>query len=88
MAWRYAVKNSYPVLMAYLALLQCGARLLPLNPTLPTAQLATLLPGLDIAFFSPDVLTALFASMISLALPSSNGAGSIRYLGCHSAWQR
>lgn len=44
-------KNSYPLLLAYLALLQCGARLLPLNPALPTAQLATLLPELDIAFF-------------------------------------
>lgn len=65
-------KNSYPLLLAYLALLQCGARLLPLNPALPTAQLATLLPELDIAFFfSLDALPALPASMISLALPSS-----------------
>ncbi|MEW7000696.1 hypothetical protein M5585_11720 [Serratia ureilytica] len=46
--------------MAYLALLQCGARLLPLNPALPTPLLAQLLPELDITFaFGPDPLPAL-----------------------------
>ncbi|CAI0710214.1 2-succinylbenzoate--CoA ligase [Serratia entomophila] len=65
-------KNSYPLLLAYLALLQCGARLLPLNPALPAAQLATLLPELDVAFaFSPDALPPLPAAIIPLAPPST-----------------
>lgn len=64
-------KNSYPLLLAYLALLQCGARLLPLNPALPAAMLAALLPDLDIAFaFSPDGLPELPAAIIRL-LPST-----------------
>jgi len=43
-------RNSELALLAYLALLRCGARLLPLNPQLPLCQLTTLLPGLNIDF--------------------------------------
>lgn len=43
-------KNSYSLLLAYLAALQCAARVLPLNPQLPEALLAQLLPQLDIDF--------------------------------------
>ncbi|MGB9097840.1 o-succinylbenzoate--CoA ligase [Erwinia sp.] len=43
-------RNSQPALLAYLALLQCGARVLPLNPQLPATQLATLLPSLNCDF--------------------------------------
>lgn len=43
-------KNSPDALLAYLALLQTGACLLPLNPQLPFALCAQLLPSLDIAF--------------------------------------
>jgi O-succinylbenzoic acid--CoA ligase len=65
-------KNSYPLLLAYLALLQCGARLLPLNPALPVSLLATLLPDLDIDFaFSPDLLPTLPATVIRLNPPST-----------------
>ncbi|WP_158783647.1 o-succinylbenzoate--CoA ligase [Pantoea sp. BAV 3049] len=42
--------NSEQALLAYMALLQCGARLLPLNPRLPESQTATLLPVLNIDF--------------------------------------
>ncbi|MFC0142539.1 o-succinylbenzoate--CoA ligase [Erwinia mallotivora] len=42
--------NSQRAVLAYLALLQCGARLLPLNPQLPAAQVAALLPALNIDF--------------------------------------
>ncbi|MEH2919819.1 o-succinylbenzoate--CoA ligase [Samsonia erythrinae] len=42
-------KNSGQMLCCYLALLQCGARVLPLNPQLPEALTATLLPALDVA---------------------------------------
>ena len=63
-------KNSYPLLLAYLALLQCGARLLPLNPTLPAPMLAVLLPSLDIDFaFSPDSLPELPPGAIILSPP-------------------
>ncbi|MEE4407428.1 MULTISPECIES: o-succinylbenzoate--CoA ligase [unclassified Serratia (in: enterobacteria)] len=65
-------KNSYPLLLAYLALLQCGARLLPLNPALPVSLLDRLLPDLDMAFvFSPDPLPALSTALIPLTPPST-----------------
>ncbi|VDR25684.1 2-succinylbenzoate--CoA ligase [Raoultella terrigena] len=40
--------NQPAALLAWLALLQCGARVLPLNPQLPAAMLARLLPSLDV----------------------------------------
>ncbi|WP_420912793.1 o-succinylbenzoate--CoA ligase [Chimaeribacter arupi] len=43
-------KNSLALLLDYLALIQCGARVLVLNPQLPAALLAQLLPGLTLAF--------------------------------------
>ncbi|PQQ30858.1 o-succinylbenzoate--CoA ligase [Photorhabdus luminescens] len=43
-------KNSEEMLFCYLAALQCGARVLPLNPQLPEMLLAQLLPHLNIDF--------------------------------------
>ncbi|QKJ87911.1 O-succinylbenzoate--CoA ligase [Paramixta manurensis] len=43
-------KNSATTLLAWLALLQAGVRLLPLNPQLPDTLLAELLPGLNMDF--------------------------------------
>lgn len=43
-------KNSTDMLFCYLALLQCGARLLPLNPQLPDTLLDALLPALNIEY--------------------------------------
>lgn len=43
-------KNSGDLLFSYLAVLQLGARVLPLNPQLPSALLAELLPHLTIEF--------------------------------------
>ncbi|NDK98943.1 o-succinylbenzoate--CoA ligase [Photorhabdus bodei] len=43
-------KNSEEMLFCYLAALQCGARVLPLNPQLPEMLLAKLLPHLNIDF--------------------------------------
>ncbi|OTA17310.1 long-chain-fatty-acid--CoA ligase [Xenorhabdus vietnamensis] len=40
-------KNSAELLLCYLAVLQCGARALPLNPQLPDRLLADLLPNLN-----------------------------------------
>lgn len=44
-------KNSAQLLLNYLAVLQVGGRVLPLNPQLPAAQLNQLLPQLDILYF-------------------------------------
>ncbi|MCW2487575.1 o-succinylbenzoate--CoA ligase [Candidatus Symbiopectobacterium sp. NZEC127] len=44
-------KNSAAMLFSYLALLQCGARVLPLNPQLPASLLSTLLPSLGVTHF-------------------------------------
>lgn len=41
-------KNSPEMLLAFLALWQCGARVLPLNPQLPESLLESLLPDLTI----------------------------------------
>lgn len=42
-------KNSPEMVLSFLALLQCGARVLPLNPQLPDSLLAQLLPELTIS---------------------------------------
>ena len=42
--------NQPSALLAWLALLQCGARVLPLNPQLPPSLLAALLPSLDLRY--------------------------------------
>lgn len=42
--------NHPQTLLAWLALLQCGARVLPVNPQLPHSLLSTLLPGLTLQF--------------------------------------
>ncbi|ARZ00414.1 o-succinylbenzoate--CoA ligase [Yersinia ruckeri] len=47
-------KNSYRLLLAYLAGLQCAARVLPLNPQLPISLLKPLLPNLAIDFIFTD----------------------------------
>ncbi|MEG2113033.1 MAG: AMP-binding protein, partial [Hafnia sp.] len=48
-------KNSAELLLAYLAVLQCGARVLPLNPQLPDTLLAELLPSLNVGYgYSPE----------------------------------
>lgn len=42
--------NHPQTLLVWLALLQCGARILPINPQLPRLLLATLLPDLTLQF--------------------------------------
>ncbi|MBE5213721.1 o-succinylbenzoate--CoA ligase [Pectobacterium sp. A535-S3-A17] len=43
-------KNSSQMLFSYLALLQCGVRVLPLNPQLPDALTEALLPTLNVTY--------------------------------------
>ncbi|EJR0219956.1 o-succinylbenzoate--CoA ligase [Raoultella planticola] len=42
--------NQPSALLAWLALLQCGARVLPMNPQLPPSLLAAVLPSLDLRY--------------------------------------
>jgi O-succinylbenzoic acid--CoA ligase len=62
-------KNSPEMVLAFLALLQCGARVLPLNPQLPDSLLEQLLPELTIShaltFGSP--LTVAHINALTLA---------------------
>lgn len=66
-------KNCPEMVLAYLALLQCGARILPLNPQLPGALLEQLLPDLTIShalsFGEPLTVTGIN----SLAMTEGSG---------------
>lgn len=57
-------KNTPDALLSYLALLQTGARLLPLNPQLPHALCDELLPTLDV-----DFIVDLTGSPLPLKIP-------------------
>lgn len=61
-------KNSAAMLLSYLALLQCGARVLPLNPRLPDALIATLLPQIGVRHLL--VLSDIDDPPASLTLPA------------------
>lgn len=48
-------RNRGETVLAWLALLQCGARILPVNPRLPAPLINALLPGLTLRhIFNPD----------------------------------
>ncbi|VEB86560.1 O-succinylbenzoic acid--CoA ligase [Citrobacter koseri] len=49
-AWMLRAWNHPQTLLAWLALLQCGARVLPVNPQLPQPLLDALLPDLTLRF--------------------------------------
>lgn len=57
--------NSQDAVMAYLALLRCGARLIPVNPQLPQTQLLALLPSLN-----PDFILNLAGDALSDTHPA------------------
>ncbi|MBO8133679.1 o-succinylbenzoate--CoA ligase [Dickeya fangzhongdai] len=65
-------KNSTDMLFCYLALLQCGARLLPLNPQLPDTLLDALLPALNIEYGLSVDGYAWPQSIIPLSLSASS----------------
>ncbi|STC86451.1 2-succinylbenzoate--CoA ligase [Edwardsiella hoshinae] len=76
-------KNSVEMLYAYLALLQLGARVLPLNPQLPETRLAELLPSLTVAAcvdLAGETPITWPASVAVLSLRSRAGEAS-------AAWQ-
>ncbi|MCU5771317.1 o-succinylbenzoate--CoA ligase [Erwiniaceae bacterium BAC15a-03b] len=74
-------KNSEDALLAYLALLQCGARLLPLNPQLPDSQLHKLLPHLNLEFSLSLATPAADYPLIPLQLRSASGCSSHHWDG-------
>ncbi|WBU50791.1 o-succinylbenzoate--CoA ligase [Kosakonia pseudosacchari] len=66
-------RNQPETLLAWLALLQCGARVLPLNPQLPATLLAALLPPLTLRFALDLASQVEYAGLTSLALSESDG---------------
>ncbi len=88
-------KNSVQMLFSYLALLQCGVRVLPLNPQLPVTLTETLLPALNVTYGLclndkswPNAVRPLSLPPISLSSdssPSGNTEGS--YCTDRLCWQ-
>lgn len=74
-------KNSAELLLAYLAVLQCGARVLPLNPQLPDTLLAELLPSLNVGYgYSPEADFCWPSPIKTLAAMPSDVVSPIRAL--------
>lgn len=72
-------KNSAELLFAYLAVLQCGARVLPLNPQLPDTLLAELLPSLNVGYgYSPEADFCWPSPIKTLAATPSDVVSPIR----------
>lgn len=69
--------NHPQTLLAWLALLQCGARILPVNPQLPREQLMTLLPQFSLDYALLLTEEADFADLTPLSLCAEAGAADI-----------
>jgi len=61
-------RNGSQMVLAWLALMQCGARVLPLNPQLPSALLEELLPELNMDYALELGCDALLSRFPALAL--------------------
>ncbi|MGO3911422.1 AMP-binding protein, partial [Huaxiibacter chinensis] len=70
--------NHPQTLLAWLALLQCGARILPVNPQLPHPLLDVLLPQMTLRFAL--VLDGNYAGLVALSMHEMPGAHRV-------AWQ-
>lgn len=70
-------RNSAHVMLAWLALMQCGARILPLNPQLPATLLNELLPTLDIDYALEMGCEAQLLSIPALTLTPGKPAMSV-----------
>jgi O-succinylbenzoic acid--CoA ligase len=73
--------NQPETLLAWLALLQCGARVLPLNPQLPTALLQELLPALTIQHQLVLNGDSLPGNLPALTLQAAEGACAVCWHG-------
>lgn len=69
--------NHPQTLLAWLALLQCGARILPVNPQLPHPLLATLLPDLTLQFALDLEGENSFPFLISLDCQDADGQHAV-----------
>ena len=63
--------NHPQTLMAWLALLQCGARILPVNPQLPHPLLDVLLPQMTLRFAL--VLDGVYDGLVALSMREAPG---------------
>lgn len=72
--------NHPQTLLAWLALLQCGARILPVNPQIPRALLAALLPHFSVSHALLLADDAPFDALAALSLREAQGA-------CDAGWQ-
>ena len=69
--------NHPQTLLAWLALLQCGARILPVNPQLPRPLLDVLLPQMTLRFAL--VLNGEYDGLPALALREGEGQGGVTW---------
>jgi O-succinylbenzoic acid--CoA ligase len=76
--------NHPQTLLAWLALLQCGARVLPVNPQLPHPLLDVLLPQMTLRFSL--VLNGAFAGLPALLCVKNRGITA--WHGSRNAWPR
>ncbi|HCA7567691.1 o-succinylbenzoate--CoA ligase [Klebsiella quasipneumoniae] len=73
--------NQPSTLLAWLALLQCGARVLPLNPQLPAALLQELLPALTVQHQLVLNGDALPGDLPALTLQAAAGTHAVPWRG-------
>ena len=78
-------KTTTSTLLAWLALLQCGARVLPLNPQLPAALLQELLPALTVQHQLVLNGDALPGDLPALTLQAAAGTHAVPWRGDRSA---
>ncbi|NIF46563.1 o-succinylbenzoate--CoA ligase [Enterobacter sp. Ap-1006] len=72
-------KNGPQTLLAWLALWQCGARILPLNPQLPDSLLAQLLPSMTLSYGLTLTDSEPLPDVVPLSLTGA--------LAWHESWQ-
>ncbi|HFZ8994248.1 TPA: o-succinylbenzoate--CoA ligase [Citrobacter freundii] len=72
--------NHPQTVLAWLALLQCGARILPVNPQLPQSLLAALLPDLTLQFALDLEGENAFPALHSLRMQEGEGAYAVAWL--------
>lgn len=72
--------NQPRTLLAWLALMQCGARVLPVNPQLPQTLLEALLPELTLRFALTLEGENVFSGLTALQIQKSTAAYAV-------AWQ-
>ncbi|PJG82237.1 o-succinylbenzoate--CoA ligase [Caviibacterium pharyngocola] len=78
-------KNSTDILLLYLAGIQCGARVLGVNPAFPTEKIARLCAENHIRFYFSSELKTL-PNVTALSLPSADS--NVVFIPIEDDWQR